>query len=146
VFWPIGLAILIFKVWQRRAGYPGTLADFAQEKVGANIEEKLRAKWREHWGEGSMWACGHRGRGRAQREWRGFGPRSTGNAAFDDWRTAELARIEEERRKLWAAEQEFAEYMDSLKRARDREEFERFMNQRRNAPPPPDQTPDQPQA
>ena len=25
VFWPIGLAILAFKIWQRRSGYPGDL-------------------------------------------------------------------------------------------------------------------------
>ena len=93
-----------------------------------------------------MWNCGHRRReGAADRSW-GFAPRTTGNAAFDDWRAAELARIEEERRKLWAAEQEFSEYMDSLRRARDREEFDRFMNQRRSSPPPAEQPPHQPQA
>jgi hypothetical protein len=154
VFWPIGLAILIFKIWQRRAGYPGTLADFAEEKfkAGAQFEERMRAKWREHW-ETGMWNCGHRRREGADRQsadrpWGGFGsgPRPTGNAAFDDWRAAELARIEEERRKLWAAEREFADYMDGLKRARDREEFDRFMNQRRSSPPPAGPAPEQPQA
>src|ERR1700693_6268759 len=32
VFWPIGLAILGFKMWQRRSGYPGDLQTAAQEK------------------------------------------------------------------------------------------------------------------
>ena len=54
----------------------------------------------------------------------------TGNRAFDDWKTAELARIEEERRKLHEAEREFAEYQAHLRQARDKEEFDRFVNER----------------
>jgi len=50
---------------------------------------------------------------------------STGNRAFDEWRAFELARLEEERQKLVAAEHEFAEFMENLRHARDREEFER---------------------
>ena len=60
--------------------------------------------------------------------------RPTGNTAFDDWRAGELSRLEEERRKLEDAEREFAEHIDQLRRARDREEFDRFMNARRNRP------------
>ena len=36
----------------------------------------------------------------------------------------------EERRKLETAEREFADYIESLRRAKDREEFERFMRDR----------------
>jgi len=61
-----------------------------------------------------------------------FGMGSTGNRAFDEWRTTELARLEEERQKLVAAEREFAEFMENLRHARDREEFERFMDEHRN--------------
>jgi len=57
---------------------------------------------------------------------------STGNRAFDEWRATELARLEEERQKLVAAEHEFAEFMENLRHARDREEFERFMDEHRN--------------
>jgi Protein of unknown function (DUF2852) len=57
---------------------------------------------------------------------------STGNRAFDEWRAAELARLEEERQKLVAAEREFAEFMENLRHARDREEFERFMEVHRS--------------
>jgi hypothetical protein len=56
----------------------------------------------------------------------------TGNRAFDEWKTAELARLEEERRKLDDAHREFAEFVENVRRAKDREEFERFMNERRN--------------
>lgn len=60
-----------------------------------------------------------------------FATASTGNMAFDDWRRAELERIERERQKLVDAEREFATFSDELRRARDREEFERFMQARR---------------
>ena len=62
--------------------------------------------------------------------------RSTGNAAFDEWRTAQelFVRLDEERRKLDDAQREFAEYVDAIRRAKDREEFERFMAERRARP------------
>ena len=43
----------------------------------------------------------------------------TGNVAFDDWREAELTRLEEERRKLDEARAEFDEYLRELRRAKD---------------------------
>jgi hypothetical protein len=60
----------------------------------------------------------------------GFGG-TTGNAAFDDWRREELDRLAEERRKLEEARADFEAYAQELRRARDKEEFERFMNERR---------------
>jgi hypothetical protein len=58
------------------------------------------------------------------------GPGATGNSAFEAWKQGELDRIEQERRRLAEAEQEFAAFLDQLKRARDREEFDRFMARR----------------
>lgn len=55
---------------------------------------------------------------------------STGNAAFDEWRDAELARLDEERRKLEESARDFSDYVDNLRKAKDREEFDRFMHQR----------------
>ena len=43
-------------------------------------------------------------------------------------------RLDEERRKLDEAQREFAEYVDAIRRAKDREEFERFMAERRARP------------
>ncbi len=129
VFWPIGLTILGMKIWQKKSGYAGNLGEFAQEKV--------RSKFDHLKSEGKMWSCGNR----SDRSARGFasagfgGARSTGNTAFDDWRSAELGRLEEERRKLEAAEREFADYIEGLRRAKDREEFDRFMNHRKPAAP-----------
>ncbi len=66
-------------------------------------------------------------------------PARTGNVAFDEWRDKELERLAEERRKLDAMREEFDEYVRELRRARDREEFERFMNSR-NSPAAPGTT------
>ena len=126
VFWPIGLAILLAKLWQKKQGYAGDIPSF--------VEAKFREKWHEKW-EGKMarhWACCGTSGGRHW-EFRS-GMRSSGNVAFDEWREAELARLEEERQKLLAAEREFADYMENLRRAKDREEFDRFMAARRDRP------------
>jgi hypothetical protein len=123
VYWPIGLAVLGWKFWQKKSGYPGDIISFGREK------------W-EKWANRVNWA---RGSGRfAVNNWAasGFGMGSTGNRAFDEWRRTELARLEEERQKLVAAEREFAEFMENLRHARDREEFERFMDAHRNRQAP----------
>ncbi len=127
-FWPIGLAIVFWKIWQRKHGYEGDLASFIQEKWQAK-----RAWAQEHGMSGSGWSCGA-----ARFSASAF--RSSGNAAFDEWRDAELARLEEERQKLVSAEREFGDFMDNLRRAKDREEFDRFMNARRNWQQPSDGT------
>jgi hypothetical protein len=119
VFWPIGLAIIAFKMWQKRSGYGGDVFSFAEERAQA-----ARNACRGWGGQGA--GRGARGFGG------GWGPRPTGNTAFDDWRNGELARLEEERRKLEAAEREFAEHIEQLRRARDREQFEEFMRARQS--------------
>ncbi len=123
-FWPIGFAIVLWKVWQRKHDYEGDLSSFIQEKWQAKREWAMAHK--------ADWGCG-------ASHFSGFGMRSSGNAAFDEWRDTELKRLEEERQKLVAAEREFADFMENLRRAKDREEFDRFMNARRNwqQPQPP---------
>ena len=114
VFWPIGLAILGYKFWQSRYGGPDL------QTLATNKWEDARAMMATN----SSWGCGSMRR--ASRFYA-----ASGNAAFDEWRTAELARLDEERRKLDEAQREFAEYVDAIRRAKDREEFERFMAERR---------------
>lgn len=46
--------------------------------------------------------------------------RSTGNMAFDDYREATLKRLEEERG-------EFAKFLERLRHAKDKDEFDKFM-------------------
>ena len=64
------------------------------------------------------------------------GPPSSGNRAFDDYRADTLRRLEEEQR-------EFKEFLERLRFAKDRAEFDQFMAERRKGSP--DQGP-QPQA
>lgn len=51
---------------------------------------------------------------------------ASGNAAFDAYRDDTMQRLEEEQRA-------FGDFMERLKRARDQEEFERFMDERRRS-------------
>lgn len=60
------------------------------------------------------------------------GAGASGNAAFDDYRQRELQRLEAERRRLDEERREFEAYVWNLRRAKDQEEFDRFMAQRRN--------------
>jgi hypothetical protein len=119
VFWPIGLAILGYKFWQRRYGGPDLQTLASNKWQEARNVMSSGSTW------SSSWGCG--GMRRASRSYAS----PTGNMAFDEWRQAELARLDEERRKLDDAQREFAEYVDAIRRAKDREEFERFMAERR---------------
>ncbi len=117
VFWPIGLAVLAFKYWQRKTG-------------GADLQTVATGAYQNARSAMSGFQA-NAPRAWAQQNWaRGF-TTSTGNAAFDEWKNAELARLEEERRRLDNAHREFAEWLDTVRKAKDREEFERFMNERR---------------
>ena len=66
---------------------------------------------------------------------RGFGAPSSGNRAFDEYRMETLRRLEEE-------QTEFKDFLDRLRHAKDKEEFDAFMAQHRPRPTPPN---DQPQ-
>ena len=52
---------------------------------------------------------------------------SSGNRAFDEYRTETLRRLEDEQR-------EFREFLDRLRVAKDKTEFDAFMAERRNRP------------
>jgi hypothetical protein len=56
---------------------------------------------------------------------------SSGNAAFDAYRRETLDRLEAERRRLEDEQRAFGEFLQNLRRARDQEEFNRFMEERR---------------
>ena len=59
---------------------------------------------------------------------------SSGNAAFDDYRSEQLKRLDEERRRLDEEVKAFHEYLANLNKAKDREEFDRFMRDRNSQP------------
>lgn len=114
VFWPLGLAMLAYIIWG--------------DKLDGFKRDANRAT------DGIFAAC-RRGADKTHR-W-GHGTR-TGNVAFDEWRDKELERLAEERRKLDEMYEEFDAYGRELRRAKDQEEFDRFMAERnkRNAPVP----------
>lgn len=111
VFWPLGLAMLAYILWGDRLDEFKSEVNRATDRMGG-------------WGRGG--SCGRRNR---------HGFNRTGNVAFDDWRDAELKRIEEERRKLDEMRQEFDEYVRELRRAKDQQEFDSFMSNRGNRGP-----------
>ena len=77
-------------------------------------------------------------RGRMERRgfgFGGFGPASSGNRAFDEYRTETLRRLEEE-------QVEFRDFLDRLRHAKDKAEFDQFMAQHKPRPAP---STDQPQ-
>lgn len=110
VYWPIGLALLIWKLWRLKED--GTW-DFSR------AYDDLRGSFSRN-------SFGGNGFGR-----NGFGGAS-GNTAFDAYKRETLERLEAERRKLAEEERAFANFMDELRRTRDRESFDRFMQSRRN--------------
>ena len=139
-WWPVGLIILAVLIARGRLGCwhrpqfagSGPMGGWDHsmnrwEGKMARMQEKMdrvRARM-EGAGRGSNW----------------WGPPSSGNRAFDDYRSETLRRLEDEQR-------EFKEFLERLRFAKDRAEFDRFMNERRNRPPEPrDEGPQsQPQA
>ena len=104
LFWPLGLAMLAYIVWGNRfGGFKHEMNNAADNVCGAFRRRS------QHFGRG---------------------PFGTGNIAFDEWREKELQRLDEERRKLEEMRTEFEDYARELRRAKDREEFDRFMAER----------------
>jgi hypothetical protein len=72
-------------------------------------------------------------RGRMERRgfpFGGFGPPTSGNRAFDEYRMETLRRLEEE-------QTEFKDFLERLRHAKDKEEFDQFMAQHKQRPTPP---------
>lgn len=115
LFWPLGLLMLAYILWGDRI-----------PEITRHFEMSGETK--------RQWA-GFRGcasRSSSSSNSSNFGSRASGNAAFDEYREKELKRLEEERRKLDVDLREFEDYLHDLRRARDQEEFDRFMRNRAN--------------
>jgi hypothetical protein len=108
VFWPLGLAMLAYIIWGDR------LDGFKRDVNRAT--------------DGVFASCRRGG-------WKNKRSPATGNIAFDDWREKELDRLAEERRKLDETLAEFDDYARELRRAKDQEEFDRFMANRNRVTP-----------
>ena len=109
--WPVGLGVLAYLLWSGRMGH-----------------------WR--YARGGCWGAWHHPEpernGDAQRGSRVWGRAPTsGNRAFDEYRTETLRRLEDEQR-------DFVSFLDRLRMAKDKAEFDQFMAERRARPPSPD--------
>src|ERR1700756_5901785 len=114
IWWPIGLALLFFTRGSRK------MACWSNQDRWSNKMERMQYKM-------------ERMRGRMERRgfpFGGFGPPSSGNRAFDEYRMETLRRLEEEQK-------EVREFLDWLRPAKDKEEFDIFMAQHRQRPTPP---------
>ena len=108
LFWPIGLTIMAYMLWSGRmsCGWHGS-----------------RARWENRFADKF-----DRARARVEDEMKNFSKTySSGNKAFDDYREATLKRLEEE-------EREFRTFLDRLRQAKDKSEFDQFMAERRDRP------------
>ena len=126
-WWPVGLAMLFFFMARRRrwrelsAGEGAMFEGYGMqrwERKIARAQEKIdRARQRMD-------------RYAPQSGWFREAPASSGNAAFDEYRTETLKRLEDEQR-------EFKGFLERLRVAKDRAEFDAFMADRRRAAEPP---------
>jgi hypothetical protein len=120
VFWPIGLAILGYMIWSRRMGcwHHGRGHWYRAERdEERQAYRDMKRAWKEQW----------------RARWMGEPETPTsGNRAFDEYRNETLQRLEDEQR-------EFKDFLERLRHAKDKAEFDQFMSDRRNRPqdPPP---------
>ena len=103
--WPVGLGLLAYMIWSKRM--------FSRSSCAQNASSHW-AKMREHHHAGQ----GHWGRHGAMR--------SSGNAAFDAYKSETLRRLEDEQ----AA---FEAFLQRLRDAKDKSEFDNFMEDRARA-------------
>ena len=115
--WPLGVVALALTIWsvKMRCGHSG-------ERHGGG-------HWGTHWQE-RMMAKRARWEQRMAEHMEHHHQRSgTGNRAFDEYRAETLRRLEDE-------EKEFREFLNNLRFAKDKAEFDDFLANRRNPAPP----------
>lgn len=110
-WWPVGLALLFYMMGSGRMGC-----------FGGRRRAMNQHKWQDAgpWANWRSWACGSQGRSSA----------GSGNRAFDEYKAETLRRMEEEQK-------EFGSFLDRLRFAKDKSEFDQFMAERRSRPPAP---------
>jgi len=125
-WWPLGLVILGFLIARGRFGcwhhpmYAGS-GPMGHWERGMDRWESKMARMQEKMDRVRAKMEGFKGRS----DW--WGPSSSGNRAFDEYRSDTLKRLEEEQR-------EFKDFLAKLRFAKDRAEFDQFMAERRNRP------------
>jgi hypothetical protein len=122
VWWPVGLVTLAFILGSGRMGcwshHGGRWQNNWQDNMGRWQAKMERMQEKMDHLRGRM----ERARGSGGGFW--GTPPSSGNHAFDEYRADTLRRLEEEQR-------EFKEFLERLRFAKDRAEFDQFMAERR---------------
>ncbi len=111
IFWPVGLAILGYMIWSGRMG------SWKHSGHGRWHFEGVKRDKRARHGQG--WGCsGHKSRRH------GHSTSSSGNHAFDEYREETIRRLEDE-------QDEFHTFLERLRQAKDKAEFDEFMDEQR---------------
>ncbi|MGA0539156.1 DUF2852 domain-containing protein [Neotabrizicola sp. VNH66] len=100
--WPVGLALLAYMIWGKKM--------FGKScRNGHDRHHHAAREWAREWGRPDRAAF-----------------RPSGNAAFDNYKSDTLRRLEEE-------QEAFESFLKRLREARDKQEFDRFMDERARA-------------
>ena len=110
--WPVGLALLAYMIWSKRM--------FNRSSYGDSREGSQQSPWGSHHAShfGSQWG------GRCGQRHQSF--RSSGNSAFDAYKEETLRRLQEE-------QDAFQAFLQRLREAKDKTEFDAFMDDRAKA-------------
>ena len=100
-FWPVGLALLGYMIWSKRM-------------FNSSCAQRMLDR---HEDRQSRWAC------KMERHGMGRASMSSGNTAFDAYKTDTLKRLEEE-------QHAFETFLQRLRDAKDKSEFDTFMDDR----------------
>jgi hypothetical protein len=134
LFWPIGLAALVFMVasgrlgcgrrrWNQANWNQGNWGQQAQtpdnQNQGGTMWQSCMPPW-ARWG----WGGGN------QTQHPNQAPSPSGNHAFDEYRAETLRRLEDEQK-------DFSSFLERLRFAKDKAEFDQFMAERRQNGRPP---------
>lgn len=145
MFWPVGLVVLGFLVGSGRMGCwhhdnSGQWGENRGDRWQRKMDRMQRGFDRMQEGLSRMQAAAERFRSNWQGNrgdapgYRPAGP--SGNRAFDEYRAETLRRLEDEQR-------EFMAFLERLRHAKDKAEFDQFMAERRGyrdaTPEPPPQ-------
>lgn len=101
LFWPIGLGLLAYLIWSGRMACAKKGGPGRWHFANEDGRRDRGPRWR-----GKRWRHG-----------------SSGNRAFDEYREDTLRRLEDE-------QQEFTDFLERLRHARDKAEFDQFMEER----------------
>ncbi|WP_138423170.1 DUF2852 domain-containing protein [Maritimibacter alexandrii] len=105
-FWPVGLALLMYMIWSKRMFSKSCNGPHGRHRHG-----------RRH-GHDTYAYVWDNGRGRSFK--------SSGNTAFDSYKAETLQRLMDE-------QEQFEAFLDRLRQAKDKSEFDQFMNERADA-------------